>query len=378
SQIVTGALESVEIVPPTHTFCYKIWVVCTSLCILGFIPLSLTFFAVIRKSPKLASRVPPTTDPNWLTYEGQSRCDDQFPLQRMHMGTPRTMDSQVFCLFNTSVHSRPYVSRFTVGMVPGALCHHVLYYTVTANTENELATKNPEFDYECRGLDSVAKLKKRFAAMKVHLVLSAETSSESARLSLTAIDIAAMNKLVESIRRWADRYKFDGIFVNWVSPLLPVWNFFDALNKQLRPNYTVGVILPREGHLTKFNVSELFQIVDWMIATTHGFISPETSKVTSCYTPFTNNARGGMKSRIDLVYKELGSSVDPTRFCFTVSPRTIGFKVEQQGQNYSLKPTGPGDLNRYTGIPGVLSYSQVCRLGQRTTIVPRESCVYMR
>ncbi|KAK8757888.1 hypothetical protein V5799_004480 [Amblyomma americanum] len=108
-----------------------------------------------------------TTDPIWLTTERQGPCQDQFPVGLMTTGSSKRRASTILCIFNTSTHNRPFVSRMVLGLIPGLICKHVIYASVQLpGPDDELQSSTPEFDTECGGLSAVQVLKKRYQSIK--------------------------------------------------------------------------------------------------------------------------------------------------------------------------------------------------------------------
>ncbi|KAL3223415.1 hypothetical protein MRX96_027587 [Rhipicephalus microplus] len=242
--------------PPAHTTCYKLWVVGCSVWIMLFIPLSLTAFAMGLRPMRPTSPAHLTTDPIWLSSENQPVCQPQFPGHKAATGSMKKRASSILCIFNTSTQLRPYVSRMVLGYIPGLICKHVLYASITIpDPEGDLKSSTPEFDMECGGLDSVKILKKRFQHMKkiipndlsleyyrkkteteavsddelqqflnvmkveVYTVLSANTAVlETALFNLAS---GRLDQLAKLLLEWVNRFQYDGLFVSWSQPYAP-------------------------------------------------------------------------------------------------------------------------------------------------------------
>ncbi|XP_075730601.1 chitinase-3-like protein 1 [Rhipicephalus microplus] len=308
-------------------------------------------------------------------------CGEMFPSEGAHMGNYRMMTSQLFCLFNASAHYRPPTWRFPLGKIPGMLCSHVLYWSVSVNNAVELESRAEDFDYTCKGLDSVADLKRRFIAMKVHLVLSAISPNESARLSEIASNAKRRTKLLSQLRTWALRYDFDGIFVAWGAPREAnrTAALFRALVEDLRPRLNIGAILPtsREA-LSSYDLEEVFATVDWVVATTHGFYPGKHWNWTSCSSPYKDGNNESIQQLLRYYWNRLNDQIDPSKFCFTISPAAVGYKVPQEGLSLGMSAKGPGNIHGESRDGGMLRYSQVCRDEAQAAKDLSGLCLYAR
>nr|XP_037272901.1 chitinase-3-like protein 1 [Rhipicephalus microplus] len=308
-------------------------------------------------------------------------CGEMFPSEGAHMGNYRMMTSQVFCLFNASAHYRPPTWRFPLGKIPGMLCSHVLYWSVSVNNAVELESRAEDFDYTCKGLDSVADLKRRFIAMKVHLVLSAISPNESARLSEIAGNAKRRTKLLSQLRTWALRYDFDGVFVAWGAPREAnrTAALFRALVEDLRPRLNIGAILPasREA-LSSYDLEEVFATVDWVMATTHGFYPGKHWNWTSCSSPYKDGNHESIQQVLRYYWNRLNDQIDPSKFCFTISPAAVGYKVPQEGLSLGMPAKGPGNIHGESRDGGMLRYSQVCRDEAQAAKDLSGLCLYAR
>ncbi|KAH8029940.1 hypothetical protein HPB51_005958 [Rhipicephalus microplus] len=280
--------------PTRHSRAYKMCVGIAFVSALSLLALGLTAFVYFRRQRAALHQAAAfkhiTPDQDIFGRVGvPGACGEMFPSEGAHMGNYRMMTSQVFCLFNASAHYRPPTWRFPLGKIPGMLCSHVLYWSVSVNNAVELESRAEDFDYTCKGLDSVADLKRRFIAMKVHLVLSAISPNESARLSDIAGNAKRRTKLLSQLRTWALRYDFDGVFVAWGAPREAnrTAALFRALVEDLRPRLNIGAILPasREA-LSSYDLEEVFATVDWVVATTHGLYPGKQWNWTSCSSPY--------------------------------------------------------------------------------------------
>ncbi|KAH7943616.1 hypothetical protein HPB52_009562 [Rhipicephalus sanguineus] len=366
----SGLFESVDFVPPAHTTCYKLWVVCCSVWIMLFIPLSLTAFAMGLRPMRPPTPPHLTTDPIWLSSENQPVCQEQFPGHKAATGTVNKRASSILCIFNTSTHLRPYVSRMVLGYIPGLICKHVLYASITMpDPEGDLKSSTPEFDMECGGLVSVKILKKRFQHIKVYTVLSANTPT----LETTLFTLASggLDKLAKLLHEWVVKFSFDGVFVSWSQPYAPDKSrvVFGKLADTFRPKYTLGAILPwMKAELQNYDTVYVALKVDWIILKTHGFYPRAGYNIASCPSPFeSTDKRTTITNVLGDFVDNMGTHLNLSRVCFSVSFRGTGYKTDAKVISSNMKVLGPGNLNRFTGDDGVIAYKQVCKFESSST-----------
>ncbi|KAL1436707.1 hypothetical protein MTO96_049433 [Rhipicephalus appendiculatus] len=307
--------------PTRHSRAYKVCVGLAFVSALSVLALGLTAFAYFRRQRAALhqaaafKRITPDQD-IFGRVAVPGACGEMFPSEGVHMGNYRMMSSQVFCLFNASAHYRPLTWRFPLGKIPGMLCSHVLYWSVSVNNAVELESRAEDFDYTCRGLESVADLKRRFIAMKVHLVLSAISPKESAWLSEITDNVKRRSKLLSQLRTWTLRYDFDGVFVAWSAPRVAnqTATLFRALVDDLRPRLTIGAILPasREA-LSSYDLEEVFATVDWVVATTHGFYPGKYWNWTSCSSPYKDGKHDSIQQLLRYYWNRLNDQIDPSQ-----------------------------------------------------------------
>ncbi|KAH8029941.1 hypothetical protein HPB51_005959 [Rhipicephalus microplus] len=60
-------------------------------------------------------------------------------------------------------------------------------------------------------------------------------------------------------------------------------------------------------------------------------------------------------------WNRLNDQIDPSKFCFTISPAAVGYKVPQEGLSLGMSAKGPGNIHGESRDGGMLRYSQVCR-----------------
>ncbi|XP_070376979.1 chitinase-3-like protein 1 isoform X2 [Dermacentor albipictus] len=371
--------------PTRHSRAYKMCVGLAFVGALSLLALGLTAFAYFRRlrasmrHESAFRRITPDQD-ILGRRTGSGFCGAMFPIEA-HMGNYRMMTSQVFCLFNASAHYRPPTWRFPLGKIPGMLCSHVLYWSVSLNDAAELVSRAEDFDYACKGLDSVADLKRRFMAMKVHLVLSASSPQENVRLSEIAGNARRRRRLVSEFRAWALRYDFDGVFVAWNAPrgLNRTASLFRALVEGLKPRFNVGAILPtsREA-LAAYDLEEVFGTLDWVVATTHGFYPGPFWNLTSCSSPYKAENRDSIQQLLRYYWNRLNDHIDPSKFCFTISPAAVGYRVPQEGLSLDMPARGPGNIHGEARDRGMLRYAQVCRDESQAAKDLSGLCLYAR
>ncbi|CAN8025346.1 unnamed protein product [Ixodes persulcatus] len=275
-------------------------------------------------------------------------------------------------------------------MIPGALCNHVLYSSMSVTANGDLQSRAEEFDYTCKGLESTTTLKKRFQALKVHLVISAESLLENARLLAISRSHALSMRLINGLMTWAHRYGFDGIFVSWSDPFDAGSSgvFFKTLGLTLRPKLTLGVILPTSRDaLDHYDLPKMALAVDWMIATTHGFYPNGDWSHTSCPSPYktTDPNKQSVETQVEYIAKKSEGALNFTTLCFTISPRASVYRVRAPGTTIGMPALGPGLLEDRPGlledglrVPGMLAYSQVCNIQRSASEDPLGLCVFTR
>ncbi|XP_065312105.1 chitinase-3-like protein 1 isoform X2 [Dermacentor albipictus] len=377
----SGLFESVDFVPPAHTTCYKLWVVCCSVWIVLFIPLSLTAFAMGYRPTRATTPPQLTTDPIWLTVENQPPCQEQFPSRKAATGSIKKRASSILCVFNTSAHRRPLVSRMVLGYIPGFICKHVLYSSILMpDPEGALQSLTPEFDMECAGLASVKVLKKRFQHIKVYTVLSANTPAlETVLFTLAS---GRLDKLVKFVRDWIVKFSFDGLFVSWSQPFALEKSrvLFSRLAVTLRPEYTLGAILPWQiPALQNYDTVSIASNVDWIIMKTHGFYPRKGYNFTSCPSPYqSSDDRTTISEILKYHLVTMRDHMNLSRVCFTVSFRATGYRVTDRIFSGHMRTQGPGNLNRYTGDNGIIAYPQVCKLEVNSAKSNTAVCSYTK
>lgn len=198
----------------------------------------------------------------------------------------------------------------------------------------------------------------------MHLVLSAIAPQENSRLSDVADNVRRRNKLFSQLRSWALRYEFDGVFVAWSAPSdsKRTAALFRALTEGLKPRLSVGAILPtsREA-LSNYDLEEVFATVDWVVATTHGFYPGKYWNWTSCSSPYKEGNHDSIQQLLRYYWNRLNDQIDPSKFCFTISPAAVGYKVPQDGLSLGMPARGPGNIHGESRDRGMLRYAQVCR-----------------
>ncbi|CAN8001303.1 unnamed protein product, partial [Ixodes hexagonus] len=372
-----------------HGNLYKAWALGSAFGVLFLLPLGLSLFAYYRrhrttKAVRKLGHFEVLWDSDDLDSESDKGvpCGQMFPAQT-HMGSSRTRASHVFCLFNVSAHYRPPAYRFPLGLIPGALCNHVLYSSVLVTADGELQSRAEEFDYTCKGLESVAVLKKRFQAIRVHLVVSAEGLLENARLLEVSRSLPLRMTFVNSLRTWAHRYDFDGIFMSWSDPLEAGSSglFFKDLRVALRPDFTLGVVLPASRDaLDHYDLPVTAENVDWMIAITHGFYPDSDWSSTSCSSPYSTDDlnKQSVETQVQYLANKLAGALNLTNFCFTISPRVSGYRVRAPGATIGMPALGPGLLEDGLRLPGLLAYHQVCNVHWGASEDALGLCVFSR
>ncbi|XP_077544873.1 chitinase-3-like protein 1 [Haemaphysalis longicornis] len=375
--------------PRRHSRAYKVCVLLAFIGALSLLALGLTAFAYFRRQraalrPTAARHVTADQDVQLAKQLKPSQgggCGEMFPTENVHTGSYRMMVSQVMCLFNASGHYRPSAWRFPLGKIPGLLCGHVLYWSVSLSNAIELESRAEVFDYTCKGLESVADLKRRFMAIKVHLVLSAMTPHENARLSDVAESSQLLSKLTNEVKAWVKRFEFDGIFIAWSAPRGPnnTVTLFRTLAEVLNPRYSVGAILPTSQEaLGNYDLPGVFAVVDWFIASTHGLNPGPSWNRTSCSSPYKDGKHDSIQLLLRYYWNRLNDEIDPRKFCFSVSPAAVGYKVSQDGVSLDMPAKGPASITGESRDPGVLRYSQVCGDEGRASKDLSGQCLYNR
>ncbi|KAL1480895.1 hypothetical protein MTO96_050657, partial [Rhipicephalus appendiculatus] len=289
------------------------------------------------------------TKPDCVRHgENQPVCQPQFPGHKAATGSVKKRTSSILCIFNTSTQLRPYVSRMVLGYIPGLICKHVLYASITMpDPEGDLKSSTPEFDMECGGLESVKILKKRFQHMKVYTVLSANT----AILETTLFTLASsgLDKLAKLLLEWVVKFQYDGLFVSWSQPYAPDKSkaVFGMFADTFRPKYTLGAILPwKKEELQNYDTVYVALKVDWIILKTHGFYPRPGYNFASCSSPFeSTDNRTAITNVLGDFVDNMDTHMNLSRICFTVSFRGTGYKTDAKSYSGHMKVLGPGNLN---------------------------------
>ncbi|KAG7212244.1 hypothetical protein KM043_012575 [Ampulex compressa] len=335
---------------------------------------------------------------------------------RTVLGLDPHKNTKVVCYWNSTAFERTNPGKFEIGDVEPALslCTDLVYGYAGINAENfEIISLNPQLDtgagYAYYKL--VTHLKKSFPDLKIHLGIGGNADPEvDTHKYLTLTETAAhRTRFINSVQRLLNDYEFDGIDLAWQFPPTSVkkkrskWHSFwgrvakifgagpfeDDKELEHRDGFTILVrelnaqlkltqktlsvtVLPRVNSTAYYDVKALVPNIDAVHLFAFDQRTPENSPKEADYpAPIYRGHKRVPEDNTDAIVRYwLNNGTPGSKIVIGVPTFGRTWKLTSESQISGEPPLvadGPGAEGPLTGMPGVLSYEEVCsRLTEST------------
>ncbi|KAG7212243.1 hypothetical protein KM043_012574 [Ampulex compressa] len=314
---------------------------------------------------------------------------------RTILGDDPHESTKVVCYWNSTASERTGRGLFKIGNLREALglCTVLIYGYAGINAENfEVLSLNPKLDtgpgyaYYRR----VNYFKRTFPNLKVFLGIGGNADTEDdTHKYLTLMETAeSRTKFINSVQRFLNDYDFDGVDLAWQFPPAGKKRPFGAAafedDKELehRDGFTILVrelktqlqlkqkaltitVLPHVNSSAYYDARALAPNIDAVHLFAFDQKTPENSPKQADYpAPIYCSSNRAQEDNIDAaVGYWLDNGTPGSKIVVGVPTFGRTWKLTSESQISGVPPLladGPGAEGPYSGIPGVLSYAEVC------------------
>ncbi|XP_064459077.1 chitinase-3-like protein 1 [Ornithodoros turicata] len=268
-------------------------------------------------------------------------------------------DHLIFCIYNHTTYKRKLQIRLELRDIPVGLCTHIVYYAVGIDSSFSIRATEEIFDVEQGGLDTFVSLRNLHNRVKFLLCVG-ETTDDWRTFQDIVSDTGIVRSFSQNLLRWILRRKFDGIIINWrYLHRNDKWKF-NGLVEHLksashRRKLSVSVLLPHaEAERISYDVAQLGKIADFLLV---DMFSDHNHTLSRAVFPVSNEDITVLPR---LLKKELGRR-NFYKICPVLPLQGLTFTLRSKEHHHiGASVIGPGMPGKYSGTPGMLSYSEIC------------------
>lgn len=280
---------------------------------------------------------------------------------------------KVVCYYGSWATWRPGNGKFDIEDIDTTLCTHVIYSFVGIGSNGEVTTSDPG------GLGRFTALRNRNPRLKTIAAIGG-WSEGSARFSSVVNNAVNRRKFVNNIVEFLKKYGFQGFDLDWEYPTQRGGSSsdrasFSLLIQELRREfdkygYSLSAAVPASKYVveTCYDMVELGKNLDFinvMSYDLHGSWEPVTGNNAPLYaSPSETGAAAYLNVDSSISYwLEKGVPSEKIIMGVPLYGRTWTLR-NQYYTGVGAPATGAGEKGPYTQEPGMLGYSEVCRLFQ--------------
>ncbi|XP_050503924.1 probable chitinase 2 [Diabrotica virgifera virgifera] len=288
----------------------------------------------------------------------------------------------IVCYFSSwAIYRNFTAAKFDISNIDPSLCTHINFAFVELFEDGSLFIVDPwesDDDGKYHGFQHLAELKQSQPELKILISLGGWNEG-SKNFSAVSADPESRSRLVSQTLELIEKYKFDGIDIDWEYPTLRSAAHFEdkenfvLLLKDFSEAYKPKGLLVTAalaGAVDKINaaydVDEITKYLDMLNLMTydyHGAFDNFIGHISPLHASSLDYKHGRNSTYIVATGLEywLSMNVDPAKINMGVPTYGRTFTLLDQDHTSLYDPVaGPGNKGEYTGLKGSLGYHEIC------------------
>ncbi|CAN7986884.1 unnamed protein product [Ixodes hexagonus] len=282
-------------------------------------------------------------------------------LRGSELKTPGPTDHLLFCFFNHTAYRRRSPTSFDVPLIPAGLCTHVVYTAAGVDHSFMVRWTDEAYDRDQGAYKKFLGLREQHFKVKF-LVGLGETWEDWRTFRDIASEHSIIRTFAQNLFRWVSSKTFDGVVLNWRHPRRSDrWRLTDMV-REIKSRFAlsrllVSLVLPHDQVVRRngFDVAKLAEVADFLLFRMYGEHNLTTFGKTTL--PVTSED-------VTLFPKTIRSEIGRNmlhKTCFVLPLTGLTFTLRNRGHRHvGAQTLGPGQPGRYTKVPGMLAYNELC------------------